>query len=169
MTEFVALFVSCIVSAVDDRRSVVVGRQPRLNTDALLKSRKPVISKVSHRFQRCVLEVDDDGNCYGTSWVLSVLLWAVQSPSRVQGFLAELEDATRGSGAFVDHDAAIKVRSGSSWAKGTIAEGRFEPLLFQQRIVYGEKCYRIFLIIYGFIWCAQQRAYFMEIFEGRQP
>ena len=81
-----------------------------MNTEALLKSKKPVISKVCRRFQRYVLVVDDDGNCYGTSWVLSVLLWVVQSPTRLRAFLVELEDASRGSGAFVDLDEAVKVR-----------------------------------------------------------
>lgn len=84
--------------------------QSLLNTEALLTSRNPIIRKVGHRFQRYVLEVDDDGNCYGTSWVLSVLLWAVQSPSRLKAFLGELEDASRDSGAFVDLNYAVKVR-----------------------------------------------------------
>ena len=96
---------------------MVLGQQPLLNTDSLLKSRKPVITKICRRFQRYVLEVDDDGNCYGTSWVLSVLLWAVQSPARLQVFLLELEDACRGSGAFVDITDALKVRSGQKSAR----------------------------------------------------
>lgn len=81
------------------------------NVSGLLESRGPAIQGIGRWFDGYSLAIDPDGNCYGTSWMLIVLLWAVQSPARLDIFVRELEDAGRPCGAFVGLDRTCKVKS----------------------------------------------------------
>lgn len=69
--------------------------------DRLFESRKPAILGANAWFGGAYrLEVDPDGNCFGTAWMVSSLLWAVQTPGTLHAFIARLKEAARPGGAF---------------------------------------------------------------------
>ncbi|CAN0430096.1 unnamed protein product, partial [Laminaria digitata] len=73
--------------------------------EGLLASKKPAILSLERSSAGCRLEIDPDGNCFGTSWMLSSLLSAVQNPTTFSAFIAKLQEADKSEGgAFCNLD-----------------------------------------------------------------
>ena len=82
-----------------------------LEVATLFKSEKPPVCGVQRWFDGCRLVIDDDGNCFGLSWMTTALIWAAQSPTRITGFIQQLMDPTNVGGAFRDLDSTSMVSS----------------------------------------------------------
>ena len=74
-----------------------------------MRSHKPAIRAVNRWFGAISVKIDPDGNCYGTSWLIAVIVWAAQSPYRIQYLIETLEDAGRPGNAFSRLDEQCKV------------------------------------------------------------
>lgn len=83
--------------------------QPLSHFDDLYRSKNPAIGDVKRWFSGYALTVDADGNCFGTSWMIMVLMWAVQSRIRLRNFIDRLESARFRGGAFSGLDGRPKV------------------------------------------------------------
>ena len=83
------------------------------NAKGLFTSKNPAILSLEKGSNGCRLEIDPDGNCFGTAWMLSSLLWAVQTPRCLKSFYSMLKEANRPGGAFgiLDTDCKVKWRS----------------------------------------------------------
>eukprot|EP00904_Undaria_pinnatifida_P002413 jgi/Undpi1/12172/HiC_scaffold_5.g01848.m1 len=68
--------------------------------ESLHNSVKPAIVSLSPWFGGYRLEVDNDGDCFGLSWMAAVLIWVAQSKGRISGFVKQLHDAGKTDGAF---------------------------------------------------------------------
>ncbi|CAN0526677.1 unnamed protein product, partial [Laminaria digitata] len=66
--------------------------------EGLLASKKPAILSLERSSAGCRLEIDPDGNCFGTSWMLSSLLSSVQNPKTFSAFIAKLQEADKSEG-----------------------------------------------------------------------
>lgn len=61
---------------------------PLLRGEARLRtSTKPAIEGVVPWFGGYRITIDGDGNCYGSSWFIGAVLWAVQRPARLVRFV----------------------------------------------------------------------------------
>lgn len=83
--------------------------QPLRETEKLESSMNPAVTAVRGWFGGVVVKVDPDGNCYGTSWVIAALLWAVQRPERilkVERFFKAAMDA--GAFSALDDDCQVE-------------------------------------------------------------
>lgn len=78
--------------------------------DKLYEKRKPAIEKVQPWFSGYRIVIDNDGNCYGTSWLVLTLVWAVQCPRRLVYITDRLEAARCRGGAFGGLDDRAQVR-----------------------------------------------------------
>ncbi|CAN0328103.1 unnamed protein product, partial [Pylaiella littoralis] len=66
--------------------------------DRMRQSTKPAIQDVKPWIRKSLkLEVDGNGDCYCTSWVLIILLWAVQSEDRLVFLEAKLDSCYGGA------------------------------------------------------------------------
>ena len=69
--------------------------------DGLFKSKNPAILGSNAWFEGGYrLKVDPDGNCFGTSWMVASLFWAVQTEGSLDSFSEKLKKASRPGGAF---------------------------------------------------------------------
>lgn len=81
------------------------------NVEGLLESKKPALLSLERSSDGCRLEIDPDGNCFGTSWMLSSLLSAVQNPKTFSAFIAKLQEADKSEGgAFSNLDGICEVK-----------------------------------------------------------
>lgn len=68
--------------------------------ESLHNSVKPAIVSLSPWFGGYRLEVDNDGDCFGLSWIAAVLIWVAHSKGRISEFVTQLHDAGKKDGAF---------------------------------------------------------------------
>ncbi|CAM9450533.1 unnamed protein product, partial [Laminaria digitata] len=92
---------SAAVIRVGGNQPSVSGR-PLRKLETLWKFEKPAICDLSRWYDGCRLIINDDGNCFGLSWMTTALVWAAQSRLNTMGFIKQLTDAGKEGGAFCD-------------------------------------------------------------------
>lgn len=78
-------------------------------TETLFESMNPAIVGLRRWFNGYSIQIDPDGNCFGTSWLVSTLLWAVQKSELLDVFIVRLKEADGQDGAFSTLDTTCKV------------------------------------------------------------
>ncbi|CAM9189562.1 unnamed protein product [Laminaria digitata] len=92
---------SAAVPQVSSEQPSVSGR-PLLKMETLWESKKPAICDESRWYDGCRLIIDNDGNCFGLSWMTTALVWAAQSRLHSMDLIKQLADAGKEGGAFCD-------------------------------------------------------------------
>lgn len=74
---------------------------------------KPAICGVGRWYDGCRLVIDDDGNCFGLSWMTTALVGAAQSRRHTAHFIKQLKQlmGTLKKGALGDIDSTSMVSS----------------------------------------------------------
>ena len=80
-----------------------------LEAETLMTCHKPVLGEVTRWSNDLRLKVDSNGDCFGLSWITTVLLWAVQERGRMSGLVRRLQEAGEEGGAFHRLDGDCKV------------------------------------------------------------
>eukprot|EP00904_Undaria_pinnatifida_P008460 jgi/Undpi1/4744/HiC_scaffold_18.g08097.m1 len=75
------------------------------------------------------LNIDNNGDCFGLSWMTTVLLWAAQDQGRMSGVVKKLQEAGEEGGAFDRLDGKCKsyVADLVSYAEGLKRDWRKQP------------------------------------------
>eukprot|EP00904_Undaria_pinnatifida_P008442 jgi/Undpi1/4728/HiC_scaffold_18.g08081.m1 len=89
----------------------------------------PVLGEVTRWSNDLRLKVDSNGDCFGLSWITTVLLWAVQERGRMSGLVRRLQEAGEEGGAFhrLDGDCKSYVADLVSYAEGLERDWRNQP------------------------------------------
>eukprot|EP00904_Undaria_pinnatifida_P011040 jgi/Undpi1/7066/HiC_scaffold_21.g09540.m1 len=86
--------------ALDNASWISIEQNPLNNVEELFNSCNPAIVSIATWFGSYVMNIDPDGNCFGTSWLIAAIVWAAQSPTRLQHLISTLEEACRPDQAF---------------------------------------------------------------------
>lgn len=109
--------------------------------ESLQNSNRSAIGELSTWFNGYRIGIDNDGNCFGAAWMVSVLLWAVQSKGRITELVKRLQDASKKGGAFCCLSKTSKVSSSAHWLLVSATTRDYRYLFLRRHNLFGVRLY----------------------------